>query len=206
MVLIGCKRTVPYVLIPDRTIDLSEGSPVQMEDIVVGEVNGIQSSNRLPGKQAIHITLDKKYSIPSNSKVRITKSEDADQTILQIIVVASKSYLNPGDTMFFSIPGLTPTKKEETADEPAEGLEYRIQVFASKASHPMNSPIFKGMEDVEEVYDGTLFKYYVGRQSTLAEAKTIRQKIVARGLEDAFIVAFINGERISLDQAIQYEN
>jgi hypothetical protein len=205
LLLVGCKKSVPYVLIPDRTTELTVGSPVEIEGVVVGTVDAIQSSNRFPGKQVVRIELDNEYSIPSNSKVRLIKSTNGGKMILQIVVVASKSYLNPGDTVYFSVPALPKIPTENQTVEAAEDLVYRVQLFASKKSQRMGSPVLKGIENVEEVFDGTLYKYYVGRSSTLAEAKTVRQTIGDRGIKDAFIVAFVNGERISLDQANQYE-
>lgn len=206
VLFVGCNSSDSYVMIPDRATGLFAGSEVQIEDVVVGEVAEISSSNRFPGREIIRINLDQEYSIPSNSKVRIKKSKDQGKKIIQIVVVASKSYLNPGDTMFFSMPEeVTETPVDSLRDIP-QGLEYRIQIFASGVSHSLDSPVFKGLENIEEKFDGTLYRYYIGQLSSVAEAKTVRQNIVEKGIEDAFIVAFVNGERISLDQANQYEN
>jgi hypothetical protein len=206
VLFLGCNRTDSYVLIPDRTTDLVAGSQVLIEDVVVGEVAGVQPSDRFPGNEVIRINLDKDYSIPSNSKVWVKNSKNQGKKIVQIVVVASKSYLNPGDTVFFSMPELPTVKSENSIQNFSEGVEYRVQVFASKASHSLDSPIFKHVENIEEVFDGALYRYYVGQFFSLAEAKAFRQTIVDRGIEDGFIVAFLNGERISLDQANQYEN
>jgi len=84
-------------------------------------------------------------------------------------------------------------------------LEYKIQIAASKqliASKPYN---FNGLKDVQSLKFGDLYKYYFGNTSKLEEIKPLQEEVKAAGYEDAFIVAFHNGVRIPLNEALKIE-
>lgn len=83
------------------------------------------------------------------------------------------------------------------------GLVFRVQIETSTQVLPKNSSRFKGLE-VFEYQDNTLYKYCTGTfPNDLQGAKNYKNELIEKGFEHAFVVAFLNGERISIEKAIK---
>ncbi|MFT7155821.1 MAG: N-acetylmuramoyl-L-alanine amidase [Parvicella sp.] len=81
------------------------------------------------------------------------------------------------------------------------GIVFKVQIATSTLNLPTKPENFKRMNDVEMKISGKYFKYYVGSYSTLEEARE-RQRLVREiGYDTAFIVAYENGEKISVKVA-----
>lgn len=81
-----------------------------------------------------------------------------------------------------------------------DGIQYMVQITASSNRIPTNSPFFKNLNDVEELTANGLYKYLVGKKESYAETYEFCQE-VKELFPDAFIVAFKDGEQISLEKA-----
>ena len=98
--------------------------------------------------------------------------------------------------------------KPKEEDKPAitkdsTGLIFRIQIETSDKKLAINSERFKGL-DVFEYNEGKLFKYCTGLfQNDLKAAKNYKIELIEKGFNNAFVVAFLNGERISIEKAIK---
>ena len=82
------------------------------------------------------------------------------------------------------------------------GTCYRVQMLALMKSEiaPETLKEIYAIQDVvnEEVYHNWR-KYTIGKCKTKEEAVKIRQEIVSRGVADAFIVVYKNGERVTFN-------
>ncbi len=81
-----------------------------------------------------------------------------------------------------------------------EGLVFKIQVLASVPKLPVGHPLLKGLKDVERYKHNGLFKYTVGESIRLEEIRKMRNAVLRQGFEDAFIVPFLNGVRVNLQE------
>lgn len=88
-------------------------------------------------------------------------------------------------------------------DEVKQGeVVFRVQVETSSKKLSLTDPKFKG-NTVFEYYQDGLYKYTVGTFINNAEEANLhKNKLRDEGFEHAFVVAFLNGERISLQKAI----
>ena len=79
---------------------------------------------------------------------------------------------------------------------------YKVQIKSSIEEIPINSKQFKGLKGVEQMKFKGIYKYYIGKTDNF---KTIlkKQTEVRKTIPDAFVVAFKNGERISISQAMK---
>jgi peptidoglycan-associated lipoprotein len=90
--------------------------------------------------------------------------------------------------------------------EKSQRLVYRVQILASSVKrNPDNDfGLLKGLVDnirfIELMLEG-VFRYEVGDRNTISEAEALRNRIRNAGFPDAFIVPYIDGERVSLQQA-----
>lgn len=85
-------------------------------------------------------------------------------------------------------------------------ISFRVQFATSSIDKPVHSPDFKGLENVRKYYHGNLYKYTVGNESSLKEANSLLIKMQEKGFKDAFVVAFLNEERISPTEAVKLLN
>jgi N-acetylmuramoyl-L-alanine amidase len=84
-----------------------------------------------------------------------------------------------------------------------EGVWFRVQVHTSPHLLKDNAKDFRGLKRVEHyIYSGQ-YKYVVGKTQSFNEAKVGMKAMQAKGFTDAFIVAFENGVRIDLKEALK---
>ena len=78
---------------------------------------------------------------------------------------------------------------------------FRVQITSSSKKIPLNSRKFKGVKDVFEYKSGEVFKYAVGNCVTQKEALELQKKVRQTSFNDAFVVAFYKGNRVSVKKA-----
>jgi len=85
-------------------------------------------------------------------------------------------------------------------------ISFRVQFATSASEKPASSPEFANLKNVKKYFHGNLYKYTVGDEQDINEANKLLIKMQEKGFKDAFLVAFLNGERISPTQAIKLLN
>ena len=98
-----------------------------------------------------------------------------------------------------------PEQKPKAAQESISDTDrpvFKVQITTSDRQLKSGSSQFKGLTDVSFYRENGLYKYTVGDSSNYNEIyrlfKTVREKI-----PDAFIIAFKNGEKMNVQQAIR---
>jgi len=80
---------------------------------------------------------------------------------------------------------------------------FRVQIETSSTKITSTSSRFKGFQVYEYVQDN-LYKYTVGAfVGDYKSANEYKTKMKEEGFTNAFVVAFLNGERINLEKAIK---
>lgn len=195
-----------YYIVTTGHVDLSPGDPVILENIPAGAIEAILPGDDTVNKTIIRFKLSDQYSIPSKSSVQLVSSTENSQGLIHIDVQASRDYYHPGDTIYSYSTLKGGIESIQESGRKFDGLlVYKIQVLASEKRMPADSPKFRGLEKIAELYVKGTYKYYVGNLESFAEAKKFRAIVVEKGIADAFIVPFINDERISIQQALSYE-
>jgi hypothetical protein len=83
---------------------------------------------------------------------------------------------------------------------PGEGIAWIIQIAAHRRQITENElkGLFSGDHPVHFLIEDNWYKYYLGQYRTFEEAEGIMKTL---GLTNAFIVAYLNGQRISTGEA-----
>lgn len=88
-------------------------------------------------------------------------------------------------------------------DVKKEDVIFRVQILTSPSKIPANSPRFKGHQNVFEYQQDNLFKYAVGQYvNDFKSANNFKNQLREEGFDSAFVIAFINNERVDLQKAI----
>jgi N-acetylmuramoyl-L-alanine amidase len=88
------------------------------------------------------------------------------------------------------------------ADEKS-GIWFKVQVYSGNKELKRNQPELKGLKKFDNYIYGGQFRYVVGNTQSFEEAKQNMKLMQQWGFNDAFIVAFENGERIDLKEALK---
>lgn len=101
-------------------------------------------------------------------------------------------------------------KKEMAEMKPAEKAEayadgkpvFKVQILASSRQLDEGDRIFKGLSDVGFYKEGGLVKYTYGASTDYNEIYRLRKSVLDK-FPEAFIIAFKNGEKMNVTQAIR---
>ena len=82
-------------------------------------------------------------------------------------------------------------------------VTYKIQLMASSKKIQLKPENFGGLEGVEEYEVDGLYKYTIGNVSDYKKAVSLQRTVREKAFQNAFIIAFHNGERIPISQALE---
>nr|WP_315190128.1 N-acetylmuramoyl-L-alanine amidase [uncultured Flavobacterium sp.] len=93
-------------------------------------------------------------------------------------------------------------KKVENKKE-VSGIIYKVQLSASARKLALEPRNFKGLKSVSMSFDNRVYKYMYGETADYEEAKSKLEEVKSKGYDSAFLIAFKNGEKISIQDAIK---
>lgn len=101
------------------------------------------------------------------------------------------------------VPPLTNTSAVVAEVEKSDKVIYRVQVETSDKKLPLSAVRFHGLEMWEYLQD-RMYKYTTGVfENDFQSANKLKNELREKDFPHAFVVAFYNGERIPLDQALK---
>lgn len=83
-------------------------------------------------------------------------------------------------------------------------IRYQVQILSVKDREPLDSKYFKGIENIKEGWYQGAFKYSVGNATTYQGINGLKNKLQQK-FSDAFVIAFCNGKRIDVKDAVALE-
>ena len=84
-----------------------------------------------------------------------------------------------------------------------QDIVFKVQIVTSSKPIPIDSINFEGIKNVKEYISGGWYKYTTGEERDLKSAYLLQADIREKGFKSAFVVAFNNDERITLQEAIK---
>ena len=94
------------------------------------------------------------------------------------------------------------SKSEDSSMASADKPIFKVQILASGMRLAPGSSHFKGLEGVDSYEEGGLIKYTYGASADYNEVYRMRKSILDK-FPEAFIIAFKNGEKMNVNQAIR---
>lgn len=95
-----------------------------------------------------------------------------------------------------------PSQLEEAVPKKeASGTVFKVQLSASIKKLDLEPGNFNGLKNVSIVFDNKVYKYMYGETSDYNEAKKQLKEAKAKGFNSAFLIAFKDGEKISIKEA-----
>ena len=82
-----------------------------------------------------------------------------------------------------------------------KGIEFRVQFYASATEEKMSKFAALKPENITYVKESGMYKYRLGPYSNIEEATKKQTTARNAGYKDAFVIAFKDGKRISVEEA-----
>lgn len=103
--------------------------------------------------------------------------------------------------------GKAPAKPEKTSVKTSSSKSlsqpvFKIQILTSGKVLPKNSRLLKGLSPVSYYKEGGIIKYTYGEDTDYNKILRLKRMRVDAKFKDAFIIAFRNGEKMNVNQAI----
>jgi N-acetylmuramoyl-L-alanine amidase len=156
--------------------------------------------------------------LPNPTEEKLIGTAEGQQKMAQAMFQAFVNYKNTteGKTVVGGTTQPTLTNEPKPTENPnvkpvdlpkevqkEQGLVFRVQIETSNKPLALKSSHFQGLE-IFEYQDNTLYKYCAGVfPNDLQGAKNYKNELIQKGFSHAFVVAFLDGERISIEKAIK---
>lgn len=135
--------------------------------------------------------------------------EQISGSIISLRITKNTDYLiQINDTKYFKIYGsiedsISNLPKVALVNDPQ--LIYRIQLGAFSKAIPRN--YFNKFNDhkTEKIAGTNLTRFMIGSYTKISDVTAAQEQIKLNGFNDTFIVAYYNGERIDITEAIKME-
>ncbi|MCH8319052.1 MAG: N-acetylmuramoyl-L-alanine amidase [Bacteroidetes bacterium] len=133
-------------------------------------------------------------------EAKFLSSDKGQDYIADAIFKAFKEYK-------LEVEGVVPEdytdQTDETHAKENQDIVFKVQIITSSKPIPLDSPNFEGIKDVKEYISGGWYKYTAGEERDLKSVYSLQEDIRKKGFKSAFVVAFNNDKRISLQKAIK---
>jgi N-acetylmuramoyl-L-alanine amidase len=173
-------------------------------------------------KQAPFMVLHKAYMprvlvetgfVSNPTEGNILNSEEGQNDIARAIAEAILSYKReyfgsgtPEVSEAKPVKDTTPAKKvtETTVvKNTPKGTIFKVQLIASIKKTPLEPKNFKGLKNVTMLFENNIYKYFYQETSSYDAAQKYLQEAKGKGYGAAFLIAYKDGEKISIQDAIK---
>ena len=208
VLLVMYRTTMPSVLIEVGFLTNSKNQALLMEQLGQAEtagaifrafveykleMEGVNSSEIAKEESRLFASWDSTLSVVLNLKLNEEKLKEQQKKV---------------ELSRDSVAQLIKNRESEEEKNKLKNLNYknyevlfRVQITSSSKKIPLNSRKFKDVNDVFEYKTGDVYKYAVGNCVTQKEASELQSKVRQTSFNDAFVVAFYKGKRVSVKKA-----
>ena len=188
----GCLIELGFITTPDEERLLNNDSRV--DDIARGIYEAFAKYKN---------KYDKSFSVPYRAK-------DSEEVNIPKIVPDQE----PAPKTRVVTRGKQPKREEATPEQPkrvekkvkkaevADAPVFKLQIFVGSRNLRKGDAHFKGETDYDSFQEGNLVKYTLGASTNYNEIYRLRKEKLDK-FPEAFIIAFKNGQRYDVNQAIR---
>jgi N-acetylmuramoyl-L-alanine amidase len=97
----------------------------------------------------------------------------------------------------------SPRENSQDIANKKESIKFKIQIAASSKALDLKPYNFKGLQEISRLKEGSLYKYFYGETSSYDKTKDLEELAIKKGYSSSFIVAFKNGKKIPLAEALK---
>jgi N-acetylmuramoyl-L-alanine amidase len=142
-------------------------------------------------------------------EVKVVQAREPIVEEKQVVEVVKEKYQSiPKEVDLKNSEEVKPLEIDKTGDEldskeKVSNVIFKVQLMASGKELPLVPENFKGLNLISKESYKTLFRYMYGNTQSHREAQMMKTKAVDKGYKTAYIVAYKEGVRISLTEALR---
>ena len=202
---------IPIADVPSIPIEVNEvSSPTTDESIeTVAEEIVVPEKTRQIMEEigvATPISSVQKETVVSEASYRATEpapteiaEEIATKPISEELQTIATELAIPEETLLSTVE--TVAEVEEPIKELTPTYTFSVQIAASTAPLETDGPRWKQIQGLKVQQEKNLYKYLAGNYGQYEQAAANRQVLTKLGFKGAFVVAYKDGERVSLKAA-----
>lgn len=141
----------------------------------------------------------KKEGAYLNSKTGQAEMADA----IKDAILKYKSNLNFESVAYVEDASSNNDVETTNSSKVISNITFKVQIATGSKALDTKPYNFKGLQDISREKAGNSYKYFYGSTSDYALIQKLKNEAVRKGYKSSFIVAFKNGERITLDEALK---
>ena len=188
-----------------KEIESKLNNPLAINDVANTSIQELQAkleserkeNNKLRKKlNATTIKLKSKNEIILALRSKLKKERKVEENI----IVKGKSKRDSSEIKINSNVDNT------DLDLIGQELIFKVQIISSDTPLAIGSQKLKGLKNVWEYKDNSLYKYTVGNEKDFKSASVLQSECRRKGFVGAFVVAFKNSKRIPIREALKLLN
>lgn len=173
----------------------NNNSVVKSENVITSNTNKDLANAAIKTKNTSKIDTTKTDS-ESTVQKNIANTNEVAKTTKAISLSSNETFVT------LAIPVYSSVKPIPVNEKLPEGLIFKVQIGAFR--NPIPQDLFKGMSPITgETTSQGFTRYTAGLFTKYGSADKAKGVIVDLGYKDAFVVAFLNGKRISNTEAMK---
>lgn len=145
----------------------------------------------------IRLTGSSRTALPNDDEVTDTEAAQIDSTESEN---KKPQNIPRTDKLVTEAKTQRPIVVESTTND--SEITFKIQILTSSRPLSKNDKRLKGLKDVDYYKENGLYKYTYGASSDYNKVLRTRRNTVTPLFKDAFIIAFRNGEKMNINEAI----
>ncbi|MBN1250503.1 MAG: N-acetylmuramoyl-L-alanine amidase [Bacteroidales bacterium] len=141
--------------------------------------------------------------ISNSNEEKYLMTDQGQSFIASAIFRAFRDYKNEIEKTSKNVKPITSNSNlTESSSKKESGVRFKVQIKSSSQRINLGSNELYGIKDAEEINFKGIYKYFVGNTESFKEILKIQNE-VRQKVKDAFVVAFKNGNKIDIKEALE---
>lgn len=207
---------IGLTMLQEEHLDQSVALAKFIQDSFTNQLNRVNRGVKQAGFIVLHQSFMPSVLIEvgflsNKDEGRYLNSSAGQQNMANSIAASIIKYKNlmdetAGPEPEIQLPVITQTEspsEENTVLRNDNGVVYKVQIEASSKKVALKPSNFKGLPNISFERFNNLYRYMYGETSSYSEAQNLQKQAIAKGYSSSFIVAYRNGTKISVEEALK---